>query len=80
MRRVLTVIVIGFAGFLSLGCSHFDDMNKNPYAIYDATPESYVQTILYQTEYKMMQKSYDLITQLMQQIIRRHLCYLIIML
>lgn len=67
MRRVLTVIVIGFAGFLSLGCSHFDDMNKNPYAIYDATPESYVQTILYQTEYKMMQKSYDLITQLMQQ-------------
>ena len=32
------------------GCSKFDEMSKNPYALYDAPAESFVQPILFKTE------------------------------
>lgn len=50
----------------SAGCSKFDEMGRNPYAIYDAPAESYVQTILYKTESTILRKCYDLIPNLMQ--------------
>ena len=54
------------AAILLTACSKFDDMNKNPYALYDAPAESFVQPILYNTEYTLVSRSYDLLSELMQ--------------
>ncbi len=49
--KKLTILftAISFA-FLFQGCS-FDEMSKNPYALYEAPAESFVQPILFKTEY-----------------------------
>lgn len=67
MRKYIYILVLSVAGLVHVGCSKFDEMNRNPYAIYDAPAESYVQSILYSTEYTLMSRSYNLITNLMQQ-------------
>ena len=67
MRKYIYIIVLSVASLVHIGCSKFDEMNRNPYAIYDAPAESYVQSILYSTEYNLMSRSYNLITNLMQQ-------------
>lgn len=54
------------AAVTASGCSKFDDMNKNPYALYDAPAESFVQPILYNTEYTLVTRCYDLMSELMQ--------------
>lgn len=54
------------AVLMSASCSKFDDMNKNPYALYDAPAESFVQPILYNTEYALVTRCYDLMSELMQ--------------
>lgn len=51
---------------LSLGCGKFDEMGKNNYAIYETTTESFIQPILYKTEYSVLQANYDIIGHLMQ--------------
>lgn len=56
---LLTVLISG-------GCAGFDEMNQNKYVVYDAPAESYVQSILYKTEYTIMRKSYDLLSNIMQ--------------
>lgn len=66
MKRFLIIISLLTGGLLSVCCSSFDEMNRNPYAIYDAPSESYVQSILYKTEYTILRKCYDLVPQLMQ--------------
>ena len=67
MRKYIYIITLSVAGLVHIGCSKFDEMNRDPYAIYDAPAESYVQTILYNTEYNLISRSYNLITNLMQQ-------------
>ena len=67
MRKYTYIIALLVAVIANNGCSKFDEMNRNPYAIYDAPAESYVQSILYTTEYNLMSRSYNLITNLMQQ-------------
>ena len=47
-------------------CSRFDDMNKHPYALYDAPSESFVQNILYKTEVGLLYATHDISGQLMQ--------------
>ena len=65
MKKYIIVLLVAFIA--NSGCSKFDEMNRNPYAIYDAPAESYVQSILYTTEYNLIGRSYNLITNLMQQ-------------
>lgn len=48
MNRIFRYVAA--AAILLTACSKFDDMNKNPYALYDAPAESFVQPILYNTE------------------------------
>ena len=67
MRKYTYIIALLVAVIANNGCSKFDEMNRNPYAIYDAPAESYVQSILYTTEYNLISRSYNLITNLMQQ-------------
>lgn len=51
---------------IASACSKFDDMNENPYALKDAPAESFVQPILYNTEYALVTRAYDLLSELMQ--------------
>ena len=67
MRKYIYIIALSIAGLVHVGCSKFDEMNRDPYAIYDAPAESFVQSILYNTEYNLISRSYNLITNLMQQ-------------
>ncbi len=53
-------------------CSRFDQMSKNPYALYDAPSESYVQPILYNTEYALVQRSRDVVSEIMQYSVNRN--------
>lgn len=63
VKSVVAAVAVAMA---AVGCAKFDDMNKNPYAVYDAPAESFVQPILYNTEYALVQRSYDLMAELMQ--------------
>ena len=47
MKRFIAYITILAAASAMFSCKNFDDMNENPYAIYDTTAESFVQPILY---------------------------------
>lgn len=47
-------------------CSKFDKMNKNPYAIYDAPSEEFVQPIIFQTEKNLMSSFRNTVAFLMQ--------------
>ena len=49
-----------------LSCANFDEMNENPYAIYETTAETFVQPILYNTEYTLVNANKSLISPLMQ--------------
>lgn len=68
MKTVIIKILAVSAAVLSAlsACSKFDDMSRNPYALYDVPSESFVQPILYNSEYKILQRCYDLIPELMQ--------------
>ncbi len=69
MKRYITIVVVFVTTLLFGSCTSFDDMNRNPYAVYDATAESFVQTILYKSQYTILQSNYNLIPQLVQQAI-----------
>ena len=66
MNRFLRYIVVAAVIAAASSCSKFDEMNKNPYALKDAPAESFVQPILYNTEYTLVSRSYDLMSELMQ--------------
>lgn len=57
---------MGFGCLLTHSCSHFDDLNKNPYALGEASPASFVQTITFAVQSKNLSASYSLTSQLMQ--------------
>jgi len=71
-KYIVKSIVAAVAATVAVGCAKFDDMNKNPYAVYDAPAESFVQPILYNTEYALVQRSYDLMAELMQYSVNRN--------
>ena len=66
MKRFIAYITILAAASAMFSCKNFDDMNENPYAIYDTTAESFVQPILYNAEYTMSYANYYLISPIMQ--------------
>ena len=62
--KTITAVALIVATMTS--CAKFDDMNRNPYAVYDAPAESFVQPILYKTEYALVERTRDLVGELMQ--------------
>lgn len=64
MKKIITYIQLLCIGLA--GCTHFDDMNVNPYALYDSEAQAQVQTILYNTEYGLVGSAQALISDLMQ--------------
>lgn len=54
------------AAFTSMGCAGFDDMNKNPYALYEVEAESFVQPILYNTAHTATYNNYYINSEIMQ--------------
>ena len=66
MKRYITYITIVLAASLAFACAKFDDMNKNDYAIYETTTDSFIQPILYNTEYQVLQSEYNIFGHLMQ--------------
>ena len=57
MKRYITIILIALTCLGVQGCSHFDDMNKNPYASNEVSPASFIQTITFATQ-SMEHRSY----------------------
>lgn len=65
MKNYTKYLILFFA-LVAVGCSNFDDMNKNPYALYETNAESFVQPILYNTEKTISSKNYDVLSEIMQ--------------
>ena len=57
---VLTVV------FMSVGCTNYDDINKNPYVVYEAKSESFVQPMIYGVRKQLATCNFSLIGELMQ--------------
>lgn len=66
MKNFIYMVSLVFAGLIFSGCSKFDEMNRNRYGVYNAPAESYVESILYKTEYTMIQMSYGPLSNIMQ--------------
>ena len=71
MKRYITIITIALGCLVGQSCSHFDDMNKNPYAAEEVSPASFIQTITFATQSKILSTSYNLTSQLMQHAIAK---------
>ncbi len=66
MKRYIIIILV-VVGCLSLhGCSHFDDMNKDRYAAYEVSAASFIQTITFTTQTKILSTSFNTTSQLVQ--------------
>ena len=73
MKKYIKYITLTVAAaFMSVGCSHFDDMSKNPYAVYDAQAEEFVQQILYQTQYQIAVAEFNVLGELMQYTVNKN--------
>lgn len=67
MRKTIKYFAVILASaFVIAGCTKFDDMNKNPYALYEVEAESFVQPILYNTAYTNTYNNYYISSELMQ--------------
>ena len=66
MKRYIKITLIILACLSLQGCSHFDDMNKNPYGAHEVSSASFIQTITFNTQSKILSTSYSLTSQLMQ--------------
>lgn len=51
---------------VSVSCLHFDDMGKNPYAVYETHSEEFVQPLLYNTQKQIANCEFNLFGELMQ--------------
>ena len=71
MKRYITIILLVIVFFGGQGCSHFDDLNTNPYATDNVSPASFIQTITFTTQSKILSTSYNLTSQLMQHAIAK---------
>lgn len=62
--KYITIVLA--AAFASVGCAHFDDMNKNPYVVYETNSESFVQPMIYGAQKQIAYCEYYLMGELMQ--------------
>lgn len=51
---IRTLILVTAYLILGSGCSKFDEMSKNPYALNDAPAESFVHPIMFKTQYNLI--------------------------
>ena len=51
MKKIIIAIS---AVILAASCAKFDEMSKNPYALYDAPAEEYVHPIMFKTQYNLI--------------------------
>gem|GEM_PF-486077 len=51
MKKIIIAIS---ALILAASCAKFDEMSKNPYALYDAPAEEYVHPIVFKTQYNLI--------------------------
>ena len=54
MKKSVICTLILAAALFTGGCSKFDEMSKNPYALYDAPAESFVHPIMFKTQYNLI--------------------------
>ena len=56
MKKFIIISSVILMTLLSFGtaCSKFEDMGKNPYALYDAPSESFVHPIMFKTQYNLI--------------------------
>ena len=67
MKNYIKYITIALAAaFVSVGCANFDDMNKNPYALYETSSESFVQPMIYGAQKQLATCEYYMMGELMQ--------------
>lgn len=69
MKKIsIIALVLGTVLLLPMGtgCSRFDQMSQNPYALYDAPSESFVHPIMFKTEYNLISVFYSTTSLLMQ--------------
>ena len=67
MKKYIKYITIVLAAaFVSVSCASFDDMNKNPYALYETNSESFVQPMIYGAQKQLAQCEYYMMGELMQ--------------
>ena len=67
MKKYMKYITIVLAAaFVSVSCKSFDDMNKNPYALYETSSESFVQPMIYGAQKQLASCEYYMMGELMQ--------------
>ena len=54
MKKYLIALTLIPVLFASASCEKFDDMSKNPYALYDAPSESFVHPIMFKAQYNLI--------------------------
>ncbi len=70
MKKYIKYITIVLAAaFVSVGCAKFDDMNKNPYVVYETNSESFVQPMLYNAQKQIASCEYGWMGEIMQYVI-----------
>lgn len=65
MKKTLSIIMI-LALAAAVSCSKFDDMGKNPYALYDSPAEGFVHPIVFKTQYSLINTFRSITAPLMQ--------------
>lgn len=53
-KIIISILAVLFTTAVLPSCSHFDDLAKDPYAIYDAPAQEYVHPIVFNTEKNAM--------------------------
>lgn len=70
MKKYIKYITIVLAAaFVSVGCAKFDEMNKNPYVVYETNSESFVQPMLYSAQKQIASCEYGWMGEIMQYVI-----------
>ena len=73
MKNYIKYTILSLAtALISVCCSHFDDMSKNPYAVYDSHAEEFVQPILYNTQKQIVNCEFYWIGELMQYTVNKN--------
>ena len=65
-RFIIYITSILITASAMTACMKFDEMGKNPYALYETTTESFVQPILYNVEYQVLNAECNILGHLMQ--------------
>ena len=70
MKKYTIYFSIFVASIFALtGCAGFDDMNKNPYVLYETNAESFVQPMIYNTEKTIVNSNYSVLSSIMQYVV-----------